>query len=129
MLKRHPDFETLERVKRWPSLLNRFTYVCIFSAEHQAFWREGGNGYTLNPGEAWRLPFNVAIEQTRHCGPEKQIQFYNAARCEGSWPMLCLKRAFVEGAQWWQFKFSRSTMFPHERDKVEAEARRRYGER
>lgn len=124
---RPKDYETLERVKRWPGLLKRFTHVCVFSVEHQAFWREQGAGYTVNPGDAWILPFAMAFGKTRHCGKEKGIRFYNAVRCQGSWPMDCIQRAFVEGAQWWQFQVSGATMFPSERDVIEEEAVRRYG--
>ena len=46
----------------------------------------------------------------------------------GTWPLSCQQRAFVEGAQWWQFYYRASTMFPSERDEAEAEAVRRYGE-
>lgn len=46
---------------------------------------------------------------------------------QGSWPEHCEQRAFVEGAQWWQFHSRGSTMFPSERDKAEAEAIRRFG--
>ena len=46
----------------------------------------------------------------------------------GTWPQVCVQRAFVEGAQWWQFHGHGSTMFPSERDEVEAEAVRRYGD-
>lgn len=92
---RPKDYETLERVKRWPGLLKRFTHVCVFSVEHQAFWREQGAGYTVNPGDAWILPFAIAFGKTRHCGKEKGIRFYNAVRCQGSWPMDCCPH--VEG--------------------------------
>jgi hypothetical protein len=46
----------------------------------------------------------------------------------GYWPQECVQRAFVEGAQWWQYAGHSSTMFPSERDEAEKEAVRRYGE-
>lgn len=46
----------------------------------------------------------------------------------GTWPQECVQRAFVEGAQWWQFHGHGSTMFASERDEAEAEAVRRYGQ-
>lgn len=46
----------------------------------------------------------------------------------GWWPLDCLQRAFVAGAKWWQFHKHGSTAFAGERDEMEAEAVRRYGE-
>lgn len=47
---------------------------------------------------------------------------------EGYLPQDCIQRAFVEGAQWWQFHHNGSTMFGSERLEAEAEAVKRYGE-
>lgn len=47
---------------------------------------------------------------------------------DGTWPQECPQRAFVEGAQWWQFHHNGSTMFGSERDEAETEAVKRYGE-
>lgn len=47
---------------------------------------------------------------------------------DGTWPLDCLQRAFVDGAKWWQFHKNGSTMFPSERDEAEAQAIGRYGE-
>ena len=47
---------------------------------------------------------------------------------EGAWPEHCEQRAFVAGAAWWQFCRNGATAFPSERDDMEAEAVRRYGE-
>lgn len=46
----------------------------------------------------------------------------------GYWPHVCEHRAFVAGAEWWQFYGHGSTMFPFERDQAEEEAVKRYGE-
>lgn len=77
---KHSDRETLERIKRWPSLLNRFPLVKIYSREHEAFWRGSGNGYTSNPEESDSLTCKEAFEKTCHCGPEKQIQFVDFSK-------------------------------------------------
>jgi hypothetical protein len=74
-LRRYDDRETLERIKRWPGLLIRFRRVRIYSAEHGAFWRGKGNGYTANAAESDVWDIGAAVARTRHCGPEKQIQF------------------------------------------------------
>ena len=46
----------------------------------------------------------------------------------GLWPDACQQRAFCEGAQWWEFESTGFTMWSADRDKVEAEAIRRYGD-
>ena len=74
-IKRRDDRETLERIKRWPGLVARFPRVRIYSAEWGAFWRGKGNGYTENAEESDVLEIGAAGAWTRHCGPEKQIQF------------------------------------------------------
>ena len=73
--KKYADRETLERIKRWPHLIERFPCVRIYSAEHNAFWRGIGNGYTddINASAVWHC--QEAVRRTRHCGPEKQIQY------------------------------------------------------
>lgn len=39
-------------------------------------WRENGKGYTVsNAPNAWILPFDEAVEQTAHLGPEKRVRF------------------------------------------------------
>ena len=75
---KYADRETLERIKRWPQLVKRFPYVRIFSAEHGAFWRGEGNGYTEFASESKIWLCKDAVARTRHCGPEKQIQFVQA---------------------------------------------------
>lgn len=75
MFKRRSDRETVERIKRWPSLMKRFQRVRIYSAQWGYYWRGTGQGYTSNPLESDVLDIEVAFEMTRHCGPEKKIQF------------------------------------------------------
>jgi hypothetical protein len=73
--KRYSDRETLERLKRWPQLMGRFPKVRIYSAQWSAYWRGTGNGYTEHPEASHVWDIQEAFEQTRHCGPEKLIQF------------------------------------------------------
>lgn len=47
---------------------------------------------------------------------------------DGWWPEHCEQRAFVSGAKWWQFHKNGATAFGSERDEMEEEAVRRYGE-
>ena len=49
--------------------------VRIWSREHGAYWRPNGNGYTQNPAWAGTWPLSSAWRATRHCGPEKRIEF------------------------------------------------------
>ncbi len=72
--------ETLERIKRWPQLLSRFPSVRIYSAEHDAYWRGTGQGYTISPQESHIWPIEKALARTRHCCPMKRIQFINAVQ-------------------------------------------------
>ena len=78
LMRRYDDRETLERIKRWPFLVVRFPRVRIYSAEHGAFWRGKGNGYTENANESDVIDISDAMARTCHCGPEKQIQFVAA---------------------------------------------------
>jgi hypothetical protein len=83
--KRHKDRETLERIKRWPQLTLRFPRVRIYSAEHGLYWRKSGQGYTANSAESDVWTCGEAFLRTRHCGPEKRIQFVavKSARKDG----------------------------------------------
>lgn len=39
-------------------------------------WRDGGAGYTdAGARDAWILPFEEAVRQIAHCGPEKKGTF------------------------------------------------------
>lgn len=76
--RRYDYKETLYRIKRWPTLLSRFPFVRIYSAEHQAYWRGTGQGYTLIPEESAIWEAEDAFDRTKHCGPEKKIEFINA---------------------------------------------------
>lgn len=55
-------------------------------------------------------------------GPEIQGQ----PEFDGTWPADDLRRAFVRGAQWWEFHSRGATMWPSDRDLAEGEADRRY---
>lgn len=47
-------------------------------------------------------------------------------RLGGLWAKDDLRRAFVAGAKWWEFKKTGGTMWPSDTDKVEAAAAQRY---
>lgn len=69
--------ETLERLKRWPSLIRTWAghQVRIFSREHDCYWRPEGAGYTTDGLEAGVYEFDDAFRRTKHCGPEKRIEY------------------------------------------------------
>jgi hypothetical protein len=73
--KRLEDRETLDRIKRWPSLRKRFKKVRIYSGQWQSYWRGEGSGYTFLESESNVWCINEAISITQHCGSEKQIQY------------------------------------------------------
>lgn len=47
--------------------------VRIWSAEHNAWWRAEGKGYTLQRDEAGVYDLNDAWAHIRHLGPEKKV--------------------------------------------------------
>lgn len=75
--RQRPGTETLERLKRWPSLRKGWEgkQVRIWSAQWDMYWRDGGNGYTSDGLEAGVFMFEDAFGRTRHCGPEKQVHY------------------------------------------------------
>jgi hypothetical protein len=46
----------------------------------------------------------------------------------GTWPKDCLQRAFIDGAAYWEWRQTGTTLWAQEREELEAEAVRRYGE-
>lgn len=54
--------------------------VLIWSGEHQAWWRDGGEGYTDNYTLAGRFTRAEALEETAGLGPEKKIQIQETIR-------------------------------------------------
>jgi hypothetical protein len=50
--------------------------VLIWSGEHLAWWRPNAAGYTTVRENAGVYLFEDAYDRTRHCGPEKKIEYY-----------------------------------------------------
>ena len=46
----------------------------------------------------------------------------------GLWPDICVQRAFVEGAKWWELEQQGATIWPADWEKAETEAVKRYGD-
>jgi len=55
--------------------------VRIWSYEHGAWWNPDGAGYTSDATEAGQYEFEDAFSRTRHCGPEKGIQYETLDYC------------------------------------------------
>jgi hypothetical protein len=73
---------TLNGIKRThggPSAKWLARNVYIWSAEHGAYWRVGGAGYTENKSEAGIWTMQDAYLTTMHCGREKRIEYIAAA--------------------------------------------------
>ena len=79
--KQKEGTETLERIKRWPSLkMNlRQDAVHIYNGEWGAFWGPNGNGYTDNISKAGVYTLEEALSCSGHCGPEKKIYYLSVA--------------------------------------------------
>lgn len=69
-IRRYPNSK---RTKSWAG---RMVYI----RTENGVWRNGGHGYTqIGKSDAWVLPFEEAVNQVAHCGPEKQAAFIAAA--------------------------------------------------
>lgn len=69
---------TLERAINCPDIRDRLEdrFVLIYSGEHKTYWRPDAAGYTEDKEQAGVYSFQLAFKKTRHCGPEKKIEFH-----------------------------------------------------
>lgn len=51
----------------------------IWSGEHGLYWRADAAGYTNQRDEAGRYTIGTAYAKTRHCDPDKRIEFHRLA--------------------------------------------------
>jgi hypothetical protein len=114
--------------------------------EIEHFWTAVERGWDIEPRayfekEAVPMGFASAVEMAVHwmwkrhakVWPNEELKRGAEAAAvapvpSGSWPLRCVQRAFVDGAAWWQFHRTGSTMFSTEREEAEDEAVKRYGE-
>ena len=61
-------------------------YVRIYYGECRLYWRDNSSGYTDSILAAGIYKLKNAIAATRHCGPEKKIEYH-------FFPEACAKRA------------------------------------
>lgn len=75
--KQSEGVETLERLKRWPSLRNGWTgqKVRIWSNEHFCYWGPDRCGYTTDGLKAGVYDFEDAFGATCGCSYDKKIEF------------------------------------------------------
>lgn len=79
--EKQDDRESLERVRRWPRLLQRFPMVYIYSARYNQYWRMTPTATELVPNIVNATP----MESLRALGlvadrrPDDRIQFVRAA--------------------------------------------------
>lgn len=72
-IRRYPNSK---RTKSWAG-------VIVQIETENGVWRHGGSGYTYPHHEnAWQLPFEEAIRQVDHCGPEKRAAFIRSKNLE-----------------------------------------------
>ena len=59
---------------QWPNSLRAKAWggKMVHIRTENGVWRPDGHGYTANFADAWKLPFERAVKQISHCGPEKQ---------------------------------------------------------
>lgn len=69
---------TLEEAKAEGAPLRYAHGVLIWSGEHSLWWMANRAGYTPIRAEAGVYAPLDALHVTRHCGPEKEIEFYPA---------------------------------------------------
>lgn len=100
-----PKVRSLRHYQRNPDRLPLGVRVRIWSAEHGAYWRPDGGGYTIHAAAAGTWVSQDAFACTRHCGPEKQIWFVfvtpgdlgEEAKAERHW------REELGAVLWWNF--------------------------
>ena len=72
------DRITQKYLRRWPASKEAMTWVdaLVHIETDHGVWRIDGHGYTFaGAANAWVLPFEQAVRQVKHCGPEKRAAF------------------------------------------------------
>lgn len=74
---------TQRYLKRWPNSKRAKTWfnVKVHIQTENGVWRKGGCGYTYAYTlDAWILPFEEAMREVAHCGPEKCAAFIRVTK-------------------------------------------------
>lgn len=75
------DFITQKYLRRYPDSQRARSWagVMVHIQTENGVWRTGGHGYTYaHKPDAWVIPFEQAVKQIAHCGPEKMGKFLRA---------------------------------------------------
>lgn len=79
------DFITQKYLRQYPGSKRERSWagVMVHIETENGVWRIGGHGYTW-AGElnAWIIPFEEAVKQIDHCGPEKAGKFLRARHAD-----------------------------------------------
>lgn len=78
-----PEFITQKYLRRYPDSKRARSWagVMVHIETENGVWRIGGCGYTwAGEPNAWIVPFETAVRQIAHCGPEKCGKFLRAGR-------------------------------------------------
>ena len=79
------DRITQKYLRRWPDSKEAMTWVdaLVHIETDNGVWRIDGHGYTFAGAEnAWVLPFEQAVRQVNHCGPEKKAAFIRVSKVQ-----------------------------------------------
>ena len=73
-------FITLKYLRRWPDSKRAVSWkgTPVHIRTENGIWRPDAHGYTNHTCTAWVLPFEDAIRQVAHTGPEKRAAFLRA---------------------------------------------------
>lgn len=74
-LEGSPVTRSLAHYQRHPDKMPAGRRVRIWSAEHGAYWRTNGQGYTVHREAAGEWVIQDAFAATRHCHRDKKIWF------------------------------------------------------
>jgi hypothetical protein len=68
---------TQKYLRRWPDSQRAQAWAgkTVHIRTENGIWRPDAHGYTYNLTEAWEIPFEQAVQQISHCGPEKRGTF------------------------------------------------------
>lgn len=75
------EFITQKYLRRYPASKRARAWagVMVHIQTENGVWRIGGHGYTYaGQPDAWVVPFEQAVRQIDHCGPEKMGRFLRA---------------------------------------------------
>jgi hypothetical protein len=84
--------------------------------------RDGQGGTRSNRNVAVSVNLRAALCFERPVTARPEVR----APLEGKWAAEDLRRAFVEGAKWWEWHTENATMWPEDVNRAETEAEKRH---